>query len=187
MKLFKTLKGTYGYINAHKKIEVIKTLAMLLLCIATYFLGLKTTGTKNNLLTYAAILGCLPMAKFAVNAVLFFKAMSCSKEAYEKISSKVTPTFYDLYFTGYKKNFQASSLMFKKNTMIIYTEDNKVDESLYIEHLTGILANINVKNVTIKIYKDIDDYINRAIELSALEDDGKDHSYLLENILSVSI
>lgn len=183
----KAIKGTYGYINAHKRIEVLKTVAMLALCIATYFLGLKTTGTKNNLLTYAAILGCLPMAKFAVNAVLFLKAQSCSKEAYEKISKKVTPTFYDLYFTGYKKNFQASAVLFKKNTLIIFTEDQKVDESLFVEHLNGILANINAKNVTIKIYKEIDEFINRATELSSLEDDGKDHTFLLENILSVSI
>ena len=28
--------------------------------------------------------------------------------------------------------------------MIIFTEDKNVDENLFVEHLTGILANINV-------------------------------------------
>lgn len=181
-------KGTYGYINAHKKIEILKTVLMLLLCVATYFLGLKTTGSKNNLLTFVAVLGCLPMAKFAVNAVLFLKAKSCSKEVYEKISeASLEPTFFDLYFTGYKKNFQASALYYKKNTIIIFTEDEKVDDNLFVEHLNGILENIKVTNVTIKIYHDLSDYISRLSELSNLEDDKKDHTFLLENILSVSI
>lgn len=161
---------------------------MLLLCIGTYYLGIYSTGDKKNLLTFVAVLGCLPMAKFAVNAVLFLKAASCSKVTFEKIKNAgLEATFYDLYFTGYKKNFQASALYYKKNTMIILTEDSKVDEALFVEHLEGILKNIGYNNVTIKIYKNTDDFITRLSELSNLEADGKDYSFLYDNILNVSI
>ena len=84
----KIYKGDYGYIKEQRKIEIIKTLILLALPIALYLIGFISTGSNKNLLTFAAVLGCLPMARSAVSMVLFIRAKDCcSEETFKKIVS----------------------------------------------------------------------------------------------------
>ncbi len=59
----KTEKGNAGYLNYKRKIEIIRTLAYFGIVIAILLLGYFQTGTKLNLLTVVAIVGCLPASK----------------------------------------------------------------------------------------------------------------------------
>lgn len=184
----KILKGDFGYIKAQRKIEIIKTAILLILPFALYFLGYITTGSNQNLLTFVAVLGCLPMASAAIQAVLFVKAKPCSEDVYKKIvGSGVIVTYYDLYFTSYKKNFQVSALFLWKNTLIALTEDDKMVLTEGEEHLKGILSNCGGDNITVKFYTDADKFIERARELTALGADERDYSFIYDNIMSVSI
>ena len=181
-------KGEYGYIKHQRTIEVIKTVAMLILCIAVYRLGIYSTGSNKNYLTFVAVLGCLPMAKFAVNATMFSKAKGCSEEAFNEISkAKTAPWFYDLYFTTFKKNFQVSSLFYKKKNLILLTEDSKTDVAACEEHLTEVLKNCGYENVTIKVFDNSKKFVERLNDLADLENDENDLTVLKDNILSVSI
>lgn len=181
-------KGEYGYIKFQRKIELCKTILMLLLSVGIYRMGIYSTGSNQNLLTFVAVLGCLPMAKFAVNFVLFTKASGCSEAVFNRLSSEnIKPMFYDLFYTTAKKNFQISVMDYKRGSLIMLSEDVKVDVSLAEEHLKIILKNCGYENVTVKLYTDVDKFILRLNELKALEDDNKDISVLVDNLLSVSI
>jgi len=185
--MFKSKKGTYGYIARQRKIEIAKTVFMLALSFGLYNLGVYSTGSNRNLLTLVAVLGCLPMAKFCVNAIMFIRAKGCSQELHETLEAKaLTPDFYDLYFTAFKKNFQASALSYKRKNLIIMSEDPNIDIAEGEEHLKTILANAGVSDVTVKIFTDAGKFATRLSELKELEEDSKT-DFIKDNILSVSL
>lgn len=189
MKSFKKIKkGSFGYLKYQKKIEVAKTLIMLALSVALYNMGLYLTGSKQNLLTYAAILGCLPMAKFAVNVVMFTKAKSCSEELYNYIVSKgIEPTYWDLFFTDYKVNYQVSAIYYKKGCLIGITEDSNMDINNCENHIRTKLETAGYSNLTIKVFNDKDKFVNRMLELKDLPEDTKDVAFLLDNLINISL
>ena len=184
----KIKKGDYGYIKHQRNIEIIKTIFMLALSFALYRIGIYSTGSNKNYLTLVAVLGCLPMAKFAVNATLFTRAKGCSEEVFSFLSGNAEkPWFYDLYFTTLKKNFQVSALYYKKKNLIVLTEDTKIDTASCVEHLETVTKNCGFENITVKVFDDKNKFADRLSELSKLEDDEKDLTVLKDNILSVSI
>lgn len=181
-------KGNFGYIKSQRIIEIIKTLVLLALCIAIYRIGIYSTGSNKNLLTFVAILGVLPMARFAVSAVLFIKAKGCSDELKAKIDATgVSVNLYDLFLTDYKQNYQLSALYFKRGTLIAVSEDPSIKLDLAEEHIRKVLENIGISSVFVKVYNEPDKFIDRMLELNALEDDGRPFDNIIENMLSVSI
>ena len=180
-------KGTYGYIAFQRKVEIVKTAIMLALSFGLYNLGIYSTGNNRNLLTLFAVLGCLPMAKFCVNAIMFMRAKGCSEALYNELSAKgVTPDFYDLYFTAFKKNYQASALTYKRKSLIAVSEDANIDVAEAEAHLKTVLENAGVKDPTVKIFTDVNKFIDRLSELQALEDES-DTTFIKDNILGVSL
>jgi len=186
MKIIK--KGNYGYLKFQKKVELAKTLAMLFLSVALYNMGLMLTGNKQNLLTYAAILGCLPMAKFAVNVVMFSKAKSCSEQFYKFMQvNNLTPTFWDLFFTDYKKNYQISCIYYRRGCLVGFTEDKNMNIPDAEKHITDRIAAAGFTSITVKIYSDQFKYMERMQELNKIEDDGKNNTFLFDNLLNLSL
>ena len=184
----KIYKGDYGYIKEQRRLEIIKAVIMVILPIAIFLVGYFSTGSNQNILTFVAVLGCLPMASNAIHAILFIKAKGCSEELYKKlVGAGVVSTYYDLYFTAYKKNYQVSALIIKKGCLIAITEDETMVLSEGEDHLKDILSKCGGEGITVKFFNDADKYIERARELSNLSDDNKDYSFIYENIMSVSI
>lgn len=184
MKIIK--KGQYGYISFQRKIEILKTLVLLLLCVGIYYLGVYSTGSNKNLLTFVAILGVLPMARCAVSAVLFIKAKGCPENVYESIEKDgIKITFYELFMTQYKNYFRFDACLYNKDCLIFYSSDEKLDEKLAKEHVEQVMRTASVENVTVKVYKDLDKFKERALQLSEGEMD--DNTVLFDNLLSVSI
>ena len=188
--MFSTKKGDFGYIKAGRVKELLKTVVMLALSIGLYFLGLFSTGSNKNLLTFVAVLGMLPMAKFFVNFVMFVKARGCSDELHDRlVSEDATPTYYDLYFTGYTVNFQSSACFYKRKTLLFISEDEKCDTAKFEEHIETALKNAGIEGIGIKVFndKETDKFISRIKELNELSGDESDNSFLFDNILSISL
>ncbi len=182
----KVKKCEFGYIKYQRVVEIIKTLVMLGLCIATYYIGYLTTKSNKNLLTFVAILGVLPMARCAVNAVLFIKAKGCSREAFDKLSAAgLKVTLFDMYMTQYKNSFAFSACVYGKDSLIFFTEDEALDENLAKEHVDTVLSNASLENITVKIFKDIDKFIERGLQMNV--DSQSVNVTLLDNLKSVSI
>jgi len=185
--MFKTKKGDFGYIRAGRIKELIKSLLMLGISLALYFGGIKATGSNKNVLTYVAILGCLPAAKFMVNFYMFMKAKGCSQALKDKLDAgKVVPTFYDLFFTTYKVNYAVSAMYYNRGTLIGITEDDKCDVAACEEHLKERLKGAGFEG-TIKVFTDADKFVARFNELSQLEPDEADNTFLFDNILNLAL
>lgn len=164
-------KGEYGYIVCQKKASLIRTIAFFALSLAIYGIGYYLTKSSRNLLTVVAVLGCLPSCKSAVNAVMFFRASGCSEAVREKVSryDETLSGFYDMYFTSYQKNFPISHMVLKGNMVCAYTEQEKCDRSAGQQHLEQMLLQDGYKNMTVKIFGDLEKYIDRLSQLDKLE------------------
>ena len=183
-------KGTYGYIKKQKLIELFKALIMLCLSVGIYYLGIYSTGSNKNLLTFVAVLGILPMAKFAVNFVMFTKATGCSHELHEKlVNANLDPSFYDLFLTTYTENYSLSAGFYKKKSLIFITEDEKTDIKKAEEHIVESLKKVNIEGITVKIFNKNEEnkFIERMQELNDLYTEAEDTVFLFDNILGISL
>lgn len=173
-------KGEYGYISYARKMAIIRTVVMFVLCLAVFAIGYLTTGTRKNLLTIVAVLGCLPASKSLVNVIMFMRAHGCSPEAKEKIESQIGPAeeagsfpyaeAYDLYLTSYQTNYPISHVLAGRGMVTGLCEAAGVDASACEKHIDEHLKADGIKDLTVKIYTDIDKYTSRIKAMTELEE-----------------
>lgn len=173
-------KGEAGYIAYKKRIEFLKTILYFGISLSIFLMGYFTTGSRMNLLTVVAVLGCLPASKSAVIAFMYLKVKETPQEIIDHIKEKTGSLsgYYDLYFTSYSKNYNISHLVITDNSVIGFSMDTKFDESGFQSHLKDMMFKENINDVLIKIFTDKDKYLNRLSDLNAKEtktrDDVKD-------------
>lgn len=156
-------KGCYGYINNRKILTCLFTLACFGVSLSLFLIGWHVIGTKKNLWTVIAVLGCLPGAKSAVNAIMFLKAKGCSAETHERIVPHVGAlcVYYDLQFTSYERTYSIDSLAIEGKSICGYTSSPKCSLDLCEKHLRTQLEQSGHKDYTVKIFTSLDKYISR--------------------------
>lgn len=181
-------KGTKGYLDSQKKYELARTILYFTITIAIFITGFVTTKTRLNLLTVVAALGSLPACKSLVEMIMFFKFHSLKEDACQTIEAHTQDLdcLYDLVFTSYDKNYSVGHLCVRAGTLCGYTDHKDFDENGFHKHINTILMAENMSNVTIKIFKDLDKYVNRVDQLKSLNTDKKD-AKICETLKSVSL
>lgn len=185
----KIQKGMFGYLSYKKKMSVVMTIGMFALSLAIFVMGYVTTKTNANLLTVVAVLGCLPASKSAVSMIMFLKAKGCGAEDKEVIEKAIGSLdgYYDLYFTGYSKNFPTDHLVVTKNSIIAYSTDEKITEKEFNEHIKDILNKERIHDITVKLFTDRDKYVNRLKELNQSEADTSARNDMVSMLFNVSL
>ncbi|MBQ7358737.1 MAG: hypothetical protein IJW63_01425 [Lachnospiraceae bacterium] len=184
-------KGEAFYLKTQSKYEIVRTVLYFAISISLFVAGIVATGDKMNLLTIVAILGCLPACKSAVTMIMFLRYKGCSKEDVERLSvlekcEKCLKVF-DLVFTTYDKNYEFAHGTICGNTVALYSTMSKLDEQACLKHLQNTLALDGIKNVTIKIFTDLDKYIQRTSQMQELEEDRELSLNVAKTLLSVSL
>lgn len=182
-------KGDYLYLKNKKKVEIIKTIVFFGVSAALYIAGYVTTGSNKNYLTIAAVLGCLPASKSMVSMIMYMKAKECSEKIYQTISQKFGEKTgaYNLYFTSYDKNYDMSHVFAKGMTIIAFTENEKLSEAGFEEHIKTILNRDAIKGVNVKVYKDLDKYLTRIEQMQNLENEKNREEDIIKNLYAVSL
>lgn len=173
-RLFTTAKakGQKNYINSQKKYEIIRTVIYFFISFSLFAAGIAATGTRNNLLTIVAVLGCLPACKSLVSAVMYCRHTSLSGED-EKIIEEAADgltCLYDMIFTTREKTYPVLHMAICDNTVIGYMPYEKLSEAACGTHLITCLKVDSYTKVTVKIFKDIHKYTARLSQLKALAD-----------------
>lgn len=164
-------KGSRDYIRTQKVYEVIRTLLYFGISLSLFAAGYITTGNRLNLLTVVAILGCLPASKSAVNMIMFLRCKGLDRQTADRIVSwegELT-CLYDMVFTSYSKTFEVGHLVVRGNTVCGYSEKKGFPEKDFQTHLEPIFKADSHRNVTVKIFTDLDKYRERLSQLQALE------------------
>ncbi|MEF9941062.1 MAG: hypothetical protein RSA90_01480 [Lachnospiraceae bacterium] len=160
----KVIKGEPGYIKKQKKQEIIKTFILFGLVAAILILGYIQTGTKLNMLTVFAILGCLPASKSLVGVITIFPHHSIQMDVVQEISSQTEhlTVAYDMVITSYEKIMPIACIVISDHTICGYTDSTKVDVAYASNHIKNTLAQNQMGQVSVKIFSDYVAFITRA-------------------------
>lgn len=190
MKQILVPKGAYGYLKNRKTYTACRTVFFFLLCIGLYAIGMVRTGSNKNPLTIAAVLGCLPACKSAVNFIIFLRAKGCSEALHQKLSAydEKLLTFYDLYFTSYQKNYPVSHMALKGGMLCGLVETPACDCREVEKHLEQMLSQEGIKNVVVNILSQEDKYIDRLSRFVEIqEEDHKNREGIVNLLYAVSL
>lgn len=180
-------KGTFGHLSKQLKREIVKTILFYALCLIIFITGVIYFGTRNNLMTVVAAVGCLPAGKSTVSVIMYLKAGRCSKLVHDTVSSLVSDEYalYDLYLTGYKQNYQLSCAVVADRHVLALSEDTGISCREGEEHIGSILEKNNIHGFLVKIFTDRDKFTERIKQLCAPDKEPKtdeEVKHILKNI-----
>lgn len=170
MKFLKADKGTYGYINKKRIIEIIKTIVMFACAIGLYLIGYLTLKTNKSFWTIFSVLSVLPAAKSAVSMIMFCRFSSISQNEYNLIedATGIATSKYEYVFTTSENSFFVKAVSILDNTIIALYKPGKKDLSKVLkEHIVTSMERDGIKGYSVKIYKDINEYETRLREMNA--------------------
>lgn len=182
-------KGTRGYLRTQGHYLLAKTVLLFAMSAALLIAGIIATGTRKNWLTVAAILGCLPACKFAIDTFMYLRYRGCSAEAADAIEAHIGALrgLFDVVFTSYDRNFVIAHLAVKGKTVCGFAADEKLDEQALVKHLDRMLKNDGFSNVTVKIFTDLRKYTERLDKMQELETDEACTDGILETLKNISL
>ena len=185
----KYTKGDFLYLQNKKKSEILKTILFFGISAAIFIMGYISTKTKANYLTIVAVLGCLPASKSAVSMIMNLKVKGCSETIHQALKNRFGEKtgVYNLYFTSYDKNYNIAHMFVKGMTVIAFTENTKVDENLFEEHIKTMLLHDGIKGVNVKLYKNQEKYMERMEQMQSLENEKSREDDILKTLFSVSL
>ena len=198
-RMFSTdsVKGTKNYLDTQKKYEIIRTMLYFGISLSLFAAGWITTGERTNLLTIVAILGCLPASKSLVGAIMFCKSKSLSSQdaAIIEPNSQGLTCLYDLIFTTREKTYPVLHMSVCGNTIVGYMTADKdksnkkklLDEKVCEEHLVPCLKVDNFKDVTVKIFRDVNKYASRLAQMQELQTDETYSSGICNTLKSIAL
>ncbi len=189
MFLYDDYKGTRDYLKTQSRYEVARTLIYFGISLCLFIAGIVTTGDRMNVLTVVAVLGCLPACKSAIDAFMFLRYKGCSSENADAIEAHMEGLtgLYDRIFTAYDKNYQVAHITVKGNTLCGFTQDSKFDENAFNKHITTILQKDGFKEISVKIFSDINKYTARLEQLKELDVNEKNTSGIISTLNNVSL
>ena len=140
----RTEKGQPGYIKAKKQKYLLGAVVEFAIVIAIFVTGYIQTGSRLNLLTVVAVVGCLPAAKMLVEkAPLILKA-------------------YDMIITSSQKIMPLDAVVVSGHIVCGYASNPKTDETALARHIKDILKDNHYDKMTVKIFHDYTAFLARA-------------------------
>ena len=163
-------KGTPGYLDYKKKVEIIRTVIYFLLVAAIFTLGYVQTKTRSNLLTVVAILGCLPAAKALVGVITRFPYASVDQKLVHEVDTKAphTTRVYDLVLTTREKIMPVECVVISNGTVFGYTDSKKVDLNVLSKHIRDMMTQNRLSYSTVKFYQDYKVFLSRIEGLESI-------------------
>lgn len=182
-------KGTKGYLKSQTVYEGIRTLLLFAISGALFLTGYLQTGSRANLLTIIAVLGCLPASKSMVSFIMFLRYKGCSEETAEEVEKHIggLNCLYDCVFTSYKTNFDIHHMTIVGNTICGYTVAKNFNETDFQKHLTDLLKLDGIKDVSVKIFTQLDKYTKRLEQLQELQEDISTTQAIITTIKNITL
>ncbi len=187
-------KGTPGYIQARKNryllLAILEFTAVLILVI----IGLMRSGSRLNMFTIIAILGCLPGSMMLVEFIILVpvkcESTAFSAEVDQKTDQLVTA--YDLILTVEEKIMPVDVLIFSGHVIIGYDQQKRTDEAKVAAYLKEFLSQNHYDKMTVKIFNEYKSFLSRAEELNRKAKENEEEKTdreesIKELLLSVSM
>lgn len=164
----KVQKGDFGYIQWQKKQRILVTLGLFFLPLVVFVIGVLVTGTRNNLITVIAVVGCLPACRSLVGVIVMWMQKPMEKELYQEIRQhqKELAMAYELVVTTYEKNAFLDAVAVCGNKVAAYSSRMKESPEYIEQHIRKILKQNGYKT-EVKVFKEKRAYLDRLDHLNA--------------------
>ena len=182
-------KGTPGYLDYKKKVEIIRTVIYFGIVAAIFFLGYSQTHTRLNLLTVVAILGCLPAGKALVGVIARFPYGSIDRKMADDIAKRTgnLTVCYDMVITSTEKIMPVDCIVISGHNIYEYTHYSKVNLDELAKHIRSILAQNQFTGLTVKILNQYKPFAARAEGLNNIaaveKEDTKEREEAIRNVI----
>ena len=160
----KTEKGKPGYVKARKRKYLLGAIAEFAIVIAIFITGYMQTGSRLNLLTVVAVVGCLPAAKMLVEFITMAPYKSIDDAKYQELEEKAPLILkaYDMVITSSQKVMPLDAVAVSGHVVCGYASNPKTDETTLASHIKEILQNNHYDKMTVKIFHDYTAFLSRA-------------------------
>lgn len=158
----KAKKGEFGYIHSEKIKRVLVTLVLFLIPLAAFIGGVVVTGTKNNIITVIALVGCLPACRSLVSAIMMCMQKSMDSAVYEKIKAHAGDLVmsYEMYLTTYEKSTFVESFAVCGNKVVGYSSRIQGSPQFVEQHVKKTLKQNGYK-ADVKVLTELNPYLER--------------------------
>ena len=162
------LKGTYGYVKKQTYFEILKTVLLFAMAFGIFAIGYLTLGTKKSLWSVFAVLALLPASKSMVSMIMFLRYRSIDIALYDKVTKAAgaVPLLFELIFTTSDKTYFVESVGYSKGSLIAYSSRKDISGPLN-KHFNNVLANGGYKDISVKVFDNLEDYLNRLAEMNS--------------------
>lgn len=164
----KIRKGDFRYIQHEKIRRFLVTLLLFAIPMAAFVGAYLITGTKKNIITVIAMVGCLPACKSLVGFIVMFLQKSMDESSYRKIKehAKDLVMSYEMYLTTYEKSTFVESFAICGNKVIGYSSRIDGSPQFVEQHVKKILKQNGYK-VDVKVMTELKPYLERLDYLNA--------------------
>ncbi len=163
-------KGNPGYIKAQKRKYLIWTLAEFAIVIAVFVFGYIQTGTKKNLFTVVAAVGCLPAAKMMVEFIVTYPHKGIDEEKYYEITEKapLILCLYDMLISSPQKLMPVDVMAISGHVLCGYTSCLKTDEVFLSKYIKKVLEDNHYDKMTVKMFHDYKMFLARVEGMNSI-------------------
>ena len=185
----KISKGNFGYFKSEKKRRLIITAILFAVPLFIFFTSWIYFKTRMTVWTVVAVVGCLPACKSLVEMFMFLRYKGCNEQDAAQMAAHTDGLtgLYDMVFTSYEKNYEIHHMTICGNTLCGYTSDPKFAEQAFYKHIQDILKKDNYREVTVKIFHDLDKYLKRCEQLKDLPAQPELTGGICQTLKSVSL
>lgn len=163
-------KGTYGYLNRNKKYAWKKAALMLSVPVFIFVAAWIIKGTRENVMTVVAIVGCLPGCNQVVRAIMAGRYRSMDRGFWEKIEKEKgeLSVLYENVFTSYEKNYYVDCVAISGREVVGYSGDPQLNPAEAAEHIRVMLKKSSYKQ-NVRIMKEQKAFLDRIRNLAEAE------------------
>ena len=160
----RTEKGQPGYVKARKQKYLLGAVVEFAIVIAIFVTGYIQTGSRLNLLTVVAVVGCLPAAKMLVEFITMAPYKSIEEAKYQELEEKAPLILkaYDMIITSSQKVMPLDAVVVSGHIVCGYASNPKTDEEALARHIKDILKDNHYDKMTVKIFHDYTAFLSRA-------------------------
>ena len=161
-------KGEAGYIAYERFRRVLVTAVLFAIPLAAFLTAYFMTGTKSNIITVVAMVGCIPACMSAVSAIMVYTIRSIPRDLYDRIRTHTDGLYmaYDLYLTNGDKNVLLDAVAVCGRTVVALTTFKNPDLKEGEKHMANMIRSGGLA-ATVNLMKDPDKFIERLDSLSA--------------------
>lgn len=182
-------KGAPFYLKTQRFYELARTCIYFGISACLFLSGYFQTGSRANLLTIVAVLGCLPASKSLVSTIMYFRYRGCNRDTVEEILPHIGNLVqgFDFVFTSGNGVYEVSHLAIRGKSICAYVGEGKFDDTAFLQHLKEHLALDGEKEVSAKIFHKLSVYRDRLDQMGTVEEDRNQSERILETIKSITL